>query len=103
MMDKRGFTLIEAVISVGLISFIALAFMTLTIGYFRSDSQIAAYDEKSAALVSALEEGALDADMESLDEGTVSIDMGGGNFVTVQKKELVYSGDSSGVIYYEYR
>lgn len=107
--NKRGFTLIETVICVGLISILAVAFSLVMVSSLRSNSAANSYDEKTAALLTQLAEGAVTpstvtagTDMVNAEQKEVTLDLGNGSTMTVQKWEYRYSGDANGVKYYAY-
>ena len=88
MKNKKGFTLIEAVICLGLISVISAAFLHVTLGALSAQRAGNDYDEKSARLISALERKEIPSDMEEVRIGALELDLGGGYSVTLQTCRL---------------
>lgn len=103
MRNKKGFTLIEAVICIAMIGLLSVAFMQITTASLQANSSGTRYDRASAALVSALENDETPADMTSTENGTLKVNLGGGQSVTLHERDLHYKDETSGITYYTYR
>ena len=103
---NKGFTLLEVIISLGLIGAISLASVGIFSGYLSIGKKTAQFNNDTALLFSALNENSLEEGMSQITE-TVNINLGssgmGSYYIVLKRKTIrMTNGDGSGVSYYEY-
>lgn len=102
MKNKKGFTLIEAVICLGLVSVISAAFLYVTLGAVSAQRAGSDYEQQSTRLISALEMGELSSDMQQTPAGRIELNLGNGYTVTLGHYRLSVQGEEQGIAYYRY-
>ena len=79
MAHKRGFTLIEVIISTALLAIITLGFLQMTVGYGSVFKKGTDADQATNDLMSAIEAGTAQAEKSNVQ----ILDLGGGNTIKV--------------------
>lgn len=102
MRNKKGFTLIETVVCLGLISVISAAFLHVTLGSAAVQQAGNAYDARSTALVSALETGVLPDGVLCEYSGRLVISFDNGKTLSLEEMSLRYDAESEKITYYRY-
>ncbi len=105
MKTKRGFTLIETVVSVALISIVVAGFLSITLGASSIQRENNLYGQRTAELITALETRDSLETQEKSRIGTVDLTFQIGEdretqTVTLEQWRITQTDDTTGITYF---
>lgn len=98
---KGGFTLMEAVICLALVGVISAAYVAMATGSIRVYRAGEEYGQETADLLSALATGDLGEDVKDSPLGRVEIQLDGGYYLALERRQLSLDGEE-GITYYRF-